>query len=305
MKTQELILEMYKRGKAVPAFNIPHIPMMEPIIRASIELNCIALIEVARLEWEKFKSESPEKVAEEFYRIKKPEYIRLHLDHVPVIDEDNIEVEYVEILKRAINCGFQSIMLDGSRLELNENIRHTAIAAELAHKNGIACEAELGAVLGHENKEMPSYEEIFKSGEGFTKINEAQKFIEETECDWLSVAVGNIHGAISKSKRDKKKVEAKINIEHLSKLSNAVKTPLVLHGGSGINVNDIRKSIKNGIAKINIGTELRQIFEKELENSKSVIKAQDILYKKTYSMIEDVLQLNDTSKYIDIKEEKV
>ena len=154
-------------------------------------------MQVARLEWEKFASGSPEAVAEEFRRHQDPEHVRLHLDHVPVIDEDQRAVDYLPILRRAIAAGYQSVMVDGSRLSLEENIRATRAVAELAHAAGIPCEAELGAVLGHEAGPLPPYEELFASGRGFTDPEEAARFVRESGCDWLSVAIGNIHGAIS------------------------------------------------------------------------------------------------------------
>ena len=83
--------------------------------------------------------------------------------------------------------------------------------------------------------------------------------------DWLSVAIGNIHGAISGACKHQAKVEAKLNIDHLKKLREATGIPLVLHGGSGINRSSVLEGVKNGITKINIGTEIRQTYEKALK----------------------------------------
>ena len=81
---------------------------------------------------------------------------------------------------------------------------------------------------------MPSYEELYASGKGFTDVDEARRFVQETGCDWLSVAIGNIHGAISGALKDQKKVEARLNLDRLNQLSQVTGIPLVLHGGSGI-----------------------------------------------------------------------
>ena len=235
---------------AVPAFNVPYLPMMEPIVRAIIDQNSFGLIEVARLEWEKFESKSAKAVMEEYQKYGNPNHTRIHLDHVPVIDEDGLKVDFLAIIEGAVNLGYESVMVDGSRLPLEENISATKQAVELAHASGLPCEAELGAVLGHEEGPLPPYGELFKSGKGFTDIDEAVRFVRETGCDWLSVAVGNIHGNISKAKKDLKKVQAKLSIPHLQKIKTVTGIPLVLHGGSGIKREYLLQAIENGLTTI-------------------------------------------------------
>ena len=196
----------------------------------------------------------------------------------------------VEAAQRAIRAGYQSVMIDGSRLPLEENISATREAADLAHAAQIPCEAELGAVMGHENKVMPPYEEIFASKMGFTRLDEAKRFAEESKCDWLSVAVGNIHGAVAEAVRNQKKPEAKIDVAHVAELYRAAGIPLVLHGGSGIQHQYILDAISAGIAKINVGTELRQTYEFALQESGNDVSfAQDALYKRTRAYIADYL----------------
>ena len=109
-------------------------------------------------------------------------------------------------------------MVDGSRLPFTKNVDATKRVADMAHTAGIPCEAELGAVLGHENGPRPSYEELFSTGKGFTNPEEAYRFVESTGCDWLSVAVGNVHGAISGALKDQKKVEARLKSARSSNL---------------------------------------------------------------------------------------
>jgi fructose/tagatose bisphosphate aldolase len=122
-------------------------------------------------------------------------------------------------------------------------------------------------VLGHEAGPLPPYEELFASGKGFTAAEDARRFVQETGVDWLSVAVGNVHGAISDLTRHKKKVEARLNIEHLERIYQAVQIPLVLHGGSGIKKKYIQEAIQRGITKINIATAIRQPYELALKES--------------------------------------
>ncbi len=294
MNAKEAVLKAMEKGTVIPAYNIPYIPMVKPVIQAVVDNNSIAMIQVARVEWEKFGSKSLETVAEEYNKYKNEAHTLLHLDHVPVIDEDYKEVDYMALINRAIKAGYQSVMVDASRLGLAENISATKEVADAAHKANIPCESELGAVMGHENKELPPYEEIFASKQGFTDLQEAKEFAKKSECDWLSVAVGNIHGAVAEATRHQKKPEARLDIEHISALKKATGKPLVLHGGSGINKECILDGIKAGIAKINVGTEIRQAYEQEMAASGDEKKAQQAVYDKVCWVINDFLCIKDT-----------
>jgi ketose-bisphosphate aldolase len=273
----------------IPAFNIPYLPMMEPVIQAVVDQDSFALIETARLEWIKFESRGPAQVAKEFFRWHRPEHVRLHLDHVPVIDEDNLRVDFLPIFQEAIYLGYESVMIDGSRLPFEENIEAVRQVVDLSHAAHVAVEAELGAVLGHEAGPLPSYEELFSSGKGFTDVSEARQFVRETQCDWLSVAIGNIHGAIAVGQKDQKKVEARLALTRLVQLYEATGIPLVLHGGSGIKQEDVRQAMSRGIAKINVGTEIRQPYETTLKTGSSISKAQDAVYERTCWVLQKFL----------------
>ena len=275
----------------VPAFNIPHLPMVKPIVQAVVDENSVAMIQVARLEWEKFESESLERVAEEYEKYKKEGHTLLHLDHVPVIDEDHLEVDYLPIIERAIKAGYQSVMVDASRLSLEGNIAATKAVCDIAHAAGIPVEAELGAVMGHETAQAAiPYEEIFEKKMGFTTVEDATKFVEGSGCDWLSVAVGSVHGAIAANLLDKKKPAAKLDIERITELEAALNIPLVLHGGSGIENDYILKGIGAGIAKINVGTELRQPYERAMREKNDVEYARECVYKRCRELIRDFLR---------------
>jgi fructose-bisphosphate aldolase class II len=296
--TNSIMNKACQAGIAILAFNVPYLPMIEPVIRAVVDQNSFALIEVARLEWEKFESKSPRAVIEEFLKWQKPNHVRIHLDHVPVIDEDGIEVDYPCIIQQAISLGYQSVMVDGSRLSLEDNISATLKIVELAHNAGISCEAELGAVLGHEAGPLPPYDELFESGRGFTGIQEAKRFVLETHCDWLSVAIGNIHGNISKAMKDEKKVAARLNLDHLESLHRETGIPLVLHGGSGVQKDYLTKAIKKGITKINIGTDIRQPYELALKDTGSIRSAQEALYERTKWIISDYFNLTNSKEIL-------
>ena len=294
--TGTIIKEAFRQGIVVPGFNIPYLPMMEPVIRALYDTETFGLIMVARLEWIKFKSGSMKTIRDEYEKLKDLKFTRLHLDHVPVIDEDNLLTDFENIISEAIELGYDSVMIDGSRLSLEENIEKTHRIVELAHKFDVPVEAELGAVLGHESGPLPPYEELFATGKGFTSPDEAKRFVLETQTDWLSVAIGNIHGAISVAARTEKKIEARLAIPHLKKINETINIPLVLHGGTGVGKECLMKSFKEGIAKINIATAIRQPFEK-LMNS-SVKEAQEAVYNEMIDIINNQLEIGGSAKLI-------
>jgi ketose-bisphosphate aldolase len=294
----EILQRALETGQVVPAFNIPYLPMMEAVVKAVIDSEAFALIEVARLEWLKFESVSLAAVAGEFANWRRPDAVRLHLDHVPVIDEDDQRVDYLPIFREAVALGFESVMIDGSRLPLDENITATRQVVELGHAAGVAVEAELGAVLGHEDGPLPPYDELFTSGRGFTAPEDARRFVQESGCDWLSVAIGNFHGAISASYKDQKKAEARLNLEQLEQLAHVTQIPLVLHGGSGIQQEYIRAAIQRGIAKINVGTEIRQPYETALQETGSVSQAQQAVYERTCWVITEYLGIAGNRKIL-------
>ncbi|NLG29135.1 MAG: class II fructose-bisphosphate aldolase [Chloroflexi bacterium] len=296
--TNQIIANARRHGLAIPAFNVPYLPMVEPVVRAIVDQDSFGLIASSRIEWTKFQAKGPTAVMHEYERWADPEHVRPHLDHVPVIDEDGFGVDYVPIFEEAIEAGFQSVMIDASRLPLEENIAATRAVCAMARAAGIACEGELGAVLGHEPGPLPPYEELFASGRGFTDVEEARRFVQETGCDWLSVAVGNIHGAVAEGMRDKQKVSARLNLEHLDKLRQAAGVPLVLHGGSGIQQEYILQGVKRGIAKINIGTDIRQSYERALAETASVSAAKDAVYDRTCWILRDYLGMRGARRLL-------
>jgi len=288
-----LMFRARRAGTVIPAFNIPYLPMVEPVIRALKDCNSFGLVTVARLEWEKFESGSLEAVRDEYARFRLPGHTRLHLDHVPVIDEDGLRVDYAGIIRRAIDAGYESVMVDGSRLPFSENVACTRTIVDMAHAAGIPVEAELGAVMGHEAGPLPPYEQLFASGKGFTDPDEARQFVEATRVDWLSVAIGNIHGAISAAAKSATKVAARLNIDHLGRIHALTGIPLVLHGGTGINKECILDSVRHGIAKINVATAIRQPYERMIE--KGVGAAQDAVYAAMLTVIRDDLEVQDST----------
>jgi fructose/tagatose bisphosphate aldolase len=299
LSTGAIVTNAYRAGVVVPAFNVPYLPMVKPVVDAVVDLDSFALVEVARIEWLKFECRGPAAVMEEFARWSAPDHVRLHLDHIPVIDEDGMAVDYMPILREAIDLGFHSVMVDGSLLDLRGNIEATRRVADLAHAKGIPCEAELGAIAREGTGPQLPYEELYRTGMGFTSAEDAGRFVQETGCDWLSVAVGNIHGAVSAALKDRKKTEARLNLEHLDRLRQAAGIPLVLHGGSGVRREDLLAAVKRGITKVNVGFEIRQAYEQALGASGGdVSAARDAVYERTSWLLRDYFGAAGTSSMV-------
>ena len=159
-----------------------------------------------------------------------------HLDHGYSTEE----------CREAIECGFTSVMFDGSRNDLSENIDQTAAIAEIAHAYDVSCEGEIGFV-GYDGGEDSAC----------TNPEKAALFARETKVDALAVSVGNVHLQRRKA--------AKIDFDAVRAIESATSVPLVIHGGSGIDEATRRKLARTtAVSKFNIGTELRMVFGNSL-----------------------------------------
>lgn len=284
-----------RAGTVIPAFNVPYLPMARPIARALAEHRAFGMIQVARLELIKFQSESLAAIAAAYEAAADPDVCALHLDHTPAIDEDLLEVDWRALIRQALELGYHSVMVDGSRLPFEENIAVTAEVVEMAHPHGIAVEAELGAVMGHEAGPLPPYDELFAAKRGFTAPDEAREFVSRTGVDWLSVSAGSVHGAISQATKDQPKIRARLDVDHIRALREAAGVPLVLHGGSGIGQQYIDGAIAAGIAKINVATDLRQPYERTLAATDSVDAACEAVAEAMREQICSILRVEGTA----------
>ena len=141
----------------------------------------------------------------------------------------------------ALKLGFSSIMFDGSAGDAEENLTATREIVKIAHSFGASVEGEIGHVGNADSGDN-------ESDDMYTSPEEAVSFVKSTGVDALAVAIGTAHGAY--------KTKPMLDIERLSKIRAALDTPLVLHGGSGLSDDDFRNTIANGIAKVNIFTDL-------------------------------------------------
>lgn len=161
--------------------------------------------------------------------------IGLHLDHCSDFD----------YILKAIKAGFPSVMYDGSMLSVEENIANTKRVVDAAHAWGVDVEAELGHV-GFAAQSDQHKEDLY------TRPEVAAKFCEETGVDSVAVAIGSAHGVYLET--------PKLDMERLDEINEATKTPLVLHGGSGIPNDQLEQAFKRGINKFNVGTEYFQLY---------------------------------------------
>ena len=160
--------------------------------------------------------------------------VALHLDHGRNFED----------VKHAIDSGFTSVMIDGSELPYEENVRVTKEAADYARLFNVPLEAELGAISGREGS--VSLEDALH-----TDPDQLKDFVDRTGCSSVAVSVGNVHGL---------NTTAKLDFELLEKLSKASSVPLVIHGASGLSDEDINRMIEFNVAKINIASDMRKAY---------------------------------------------
>ena len=169
----------------------------------------------------------------------------LHLDHGTT----------PEVIKKAIDLGFSSVMIDASQDTFEENVRKTKEIIDYAHPKGVVVEAEIGHVGAGEN-----YENHETSDSQYTTVEEAKRFAEETGVDSLAISIGTAHGMY--------KGIPEINFDRLKEIAAAVDTPLVLHGGSSSGDANLNRCATNGITKINIFSDLLVAAKEEIDNNK-------------------------------------
>jgi ketose-bisphosphate aldolase len=183
--------------------------------------------------------------------------VALHLDHGGGY----------ELAARCVEAGYTSVMIDGSKLPFDENVEVTRRVVELAHAAGVSVEGELGHVA--HNEEGGDISRIF------TRPEDASRFVEATGVDALAVAVGTAHGFY--------KGEVRLDFERLGRIRDAVgdAAALVLHGGSGVPDELLRRAVECGIRKINFGTELKNAFTLAVKPSLSA--SDEIDLRKTFA----------------------
>lgn len=229
---KEVLKEADELNMAVGAFNTHNLEMMPAIIKAAVKQNMPVIVQTscgtANYVGHRNLVAIAKSLAEE-YGIN----VVLHLDHAKDFSE----------IRKAIDAGYSSVMFDGSTLPLKENILGTKRVIDYAHPRGVSVEAELGTVGGTEDGIV-----VDQTNVHYTQPEAAIEFVKHTGIDALAVAIGTNHGQY--------KSKTNINFKQLKKINDAIDIPLVIHGGTGVKDEDVKKVIDLGIRKFNVGTEL-------------------------------------------------
>jgi ketose-bisphosphate aldolase len=179
-----------------------------------------------------------------------PAAIGVHLDHCRSREE----------IELCLQLGYTSVMFDGSSLPFEDNVATTRDVVEFAHSAGAWVEAELGGIAGDEDVSTAAV------AEELTDPAEAGRFARATGVDALAVSVGNVHGFSP--------TEPAIDFERLKAIRDEAQIPLVLHGASGLSTRTIQRCVSNGVAKVNVNTELRRAFLDALAESLAAARPQ-------------------------------
>lgn len=218
--------------KAYGAFNLHCYEMILPFFQASKEINIPIIMQIstgtAQYIGYKLLADSVKSLSETSGMD-----ICLHLDHCS--EEESI--------KEAIDSGFSSVMIDGSALPIEDNIKLTKRVVEFAHSVGVSVEGEIGTIGGNEDGIKANIDASM-----YTESKDALRFYKETLIDAMAISIGTAHGLY--------KEKANISFEKLKEIKELTNAPLVLHGGTGVSNEDIKKCVEYGINKVNVGTEL-------------------------------------------------
>lgn len=231
-----LLEKAYQEGYAVGAFSAHNAETIQAIIWAAEAEQAPAMIQVGQRVIH-YMGLEPMKVMIDSFARNSTVPLCIHLDH---------SRDYGQTMQ-AIQLGFQSVMFDGSALTFEKNIEITRKVVEAARALQIGSEGEIGKIGGTEDDITVAEEDAM-----ITTVDEALRFAEATEVDYLAVSIGTAHGMY--------KSTPKLAFERLQEIRDAVARPIVLHGGSDVPDEQIKKAIALGIAKINVDTELRQSF---------------------------------------------
>lgn len=232
----DLFAENEGKG-AVGAFNLHCFEMLPAMIHAAEKLNVPIIIQTS-LGTAEYIGFEPLIAATKALAEKSTISVALHMDHC----------KDIEALKKAIDCGYSSVMYDGSALPLEENIKNTQEVVAYAHARGVSVEGEVGSIGGAEDGVVVNKDQAM-----YTKPEDALRFASESGVDALAVSIGTTHGQY--------KSKAKINYELLAELKAKLgSTGLVLHGGTGVSDEDMKRCVREGMKKINVGTELNKSY---------------------------------------------
>ena len=236
---REIVADAYQNGYAVGAFNCLSLENVEGAIMAAEELNSPIILQLAEVQ---FPCAPLEKMIPRFVDAARSSFVpvAVHLDHGLSFNT----------CAQAIRLGVTSVMIDGSTLPLEENIRVTREVVQMAKAFGVAVESELGKVGDTDTVEWDN------NVNTFTDVDESIRFVQETGIDALAISIGNLHGKYTATPN--------LNIQRLKEIKDRNPIPLVLHGGSGTSEADFKDCVHNGISKVNVATAIQLRIMDEL-----------------------------------------
>lgn len=255
--TEQMFKDAEQGGYAIAAFNVENLEMVQAVVAAAEELKSPVILQTSAktVQYANFTIfHALAKAAADGATVP----IALHLDHG----------NSFELAMQALRAGYTSIMIDGSHEAFEDNIELSRKVVEACAPSKVSVEAELGKVGGKED-------DIDGGDGGLTEPLEAKEFVERTKVTSLAVAIGTSHGVY--------KGVPKLDVERLSEISEAVKIPLVLHGGSGLSEESIQECIKRGIRKVNYATELRIAFTEGVKQA--LAETPDIIDPKKFTAV--------------------
>lgn len=223
----------YDTPWAVGHFNIHNLEFIRAVVRAADQERSPAILAVGMMSVQYMNLE-PLIAACQLISQETNVPIAIHLDHAKDLD----------IIRRALDCGINSVMFDGSALDYEENVKKTTAIVKMAHDCGATAEGELG-IVPHGTDQVRETD--------MTDPTKAAEFAERTGVDFLAVSLGSVHGM--------KSAGASLNQNLLQKLHQQIPVPLVLHGASGVVDGHIKTAIANGIRKINVNTGLKVVLK--------------------------------------------
>lgn len=230
--SKELFKASREKSCAIPAPNFIDAQSMKDYVEVAEELGLPVILALAEVHLEFITLEEAAYFGK-YYAEKADVPVVLHLDHGMT----------PSIIKKAIDVGFTSVMIDASQDDFETNVKKTKEIIDYAHPKGVVVEAEIGHVGSGVN-----YENHEESDSQYTTVEDAIRFVEGTNIDSLAISIGTAHGMY--------KGIPEINFERLSDIANTISTPLVLHGGSSSGDSNLNRCGLEGISKINIFSDL-------------------------------------------------
>ena len=267
-----LIEDAEKNNYAVGMFTTPNITTAEAVISAAEELNAPVMIGQAQLYDDFGPMEKYGPIYADMARKAKVP-VCLHLDH-------GTSIEYI---MKAVRCGYTSVMADFSELPFEENAKMVKLCADICHSIDVSVEGLCG--------KMPSVEMIRKDQniclkEYFTDPEELKEFVRITGADAMTVSFGTVHGM--------KVTEPVLDMGHLDKLKNASSCALVMHGSSGVEINQLKEAISRGLRKINVYTKIaispQKAIEEEIKKQEEPMWFHEILNLSKRTMKEAAME---------------